>query len=560
MRAASRRAEAGAIAIALALLTCFVVIPLGALAVDLGVQRVARSDMQTVADTVALDMARVLQAGGTPTAAMASASAARTAGAAGVTPTMAVYLGYIAPTATFVSDQSLGCAGTTAAYDSYFQSPSAGTPNAVLVTATTAVNFAIHGGAGATCRSAIGQAGAGTVTCSSSGCSSSTANACYEVRSYLLDLATENSTALNGLLGNALNVSAVSYSGLASANISALGLATQLGLGTVSNLANANVTFGQLISAATTVLSQNGGTAAQLSILNALTAGMSGSLAGTVISMGSLLKVASGAGSALDGQMNVLDLIGGSASLINGSSFLTVPGITVSIPSVASVTVKAKLIQPPQMACNGATASTGQLQLQIQGNLSVLSSGSLLSFAQINAGTLTITASLATANAAMTAFHCTNDVPDSMTLQVTDQSLANLSVSYSGLTISTLNLLGISLAPISMGPVSTTVTQPDPSGTYTIALPTYYDPTFYTTPQTQAPLPTFSSGSSSPLVTLLGLTLTNAPTVAGLINPVITNLNSALTGTVLPALGITLAGADLAAVATPTCPPPHLVG
>lgn len=560
MRGSMRRAESGAMAILIALVTCFVIIPLGALAVDLGTQRIARADMQTVADTVALDMARVLQAGGTPTAALATTSAARTAGSVGATPTMAVYLGYIAPNATFISDQALGCAGSSAAYNTYFQSSSAGTPNAVLVTASTSVPFAIHGGSGATCRAAIAQAGAGTVTCTSSGCSSSTANACYKVRSYLLDLATENSTALNGLLGNALNVSAVSYSGLAGANISALGLATQLGLGTVSNLANANVTFGQLVSAATTVLSQNGGTAAQLSILNALSAGMSGSLAGTVISMGRLLTVASGAGSALDGQMNVLDLIGGSASLINGTSFLTVPGITVSIPSVASVTVKAKLIQPPQMACNGATASTGQLQLQIQGNLSTLSSGSLLSFAQINAGTLTITASLATANAAMTLFHCTNNVPDSMTLQVTDQSLANLSINYSGLTISTLNLLGISLAPISMGGVSATITQPDPSGTYTIALPTYYDPSYYTTPQTQSPLPSFSTGSSSPLITVLGLTLLNAPTVGGLINPVISSLNTALTGTVLPALGITLAGADLAAVATPTCPPPHLAG
>lgn len=547
-------------AVVVALVTCFVIVPLGALAVDIGMQRVGRSDMQAVADVVALDMARVLQSGGTPTNALATASAARTAGVVGSTPTMAVYLGYIAPTATFVSDQALGCAGAPSAYNSYFQSPAAGTPNAVLVTASTQVSFAIHGGSGGACRSSIGQAGSGTVNCTATGCSPGPISACYKVRSYLLNLATENSTALNGLLGNALNVSAVSYSGLAGANISLLKLSSQLGLGTVSDLANANVTFGQLVSAATTVLTQNGGTAAQLSVLNALTAGMSGTLSGTVIPMGKLLNVGSGAGSGLDAQMNVLDLIGGSASIVNGTSFLSIPGITVSVPSVGSVTVKAKLIEPPQVGCNGSPASTGQLQLQIQGNLSQLSSGSLLSFAQINAGTMTITASLATATAAMTSMHCTNNAADSMTLRVTDQSLANLAISYSGLTISTLNLLGISLAPISMGAVSASLTQPDPSGTYTIALPQYYDPTYYTTPQTQSPLPTFSTSSSSPLVTVLGLTLSNAPTVASLINPVITNLNSALTGTILPALGITLAGADLAARPTPTCPPPHLAG
>ena len=555
-----QRTESGAVAVAMAVITCFVIIPLGALAIDIGMQRVARSDMQTVADVVALDMARLLQSGGTPTNALAAASAARSSGSVGSPPAMAVYLGYIAPTATFVSNQALGCGGAASAYNSYFQSPSAGTPNAVLVTASTGVNFAIHGGSGGACRSSIGQAGSGTVNCTTAGCSPGPISACYKVRSYLLDLATENSTALNGLLGNALNVSAVNYSGMAGANISALKLSTQLGLGTVSDLANANVTFGQLVSAATTVLSQNGGTAAQLSILNALSAGMSGSLAGTVIPMGELIKVGSGGGSALDGQVNVLDLIGGSASIINGSSFLNVPGITVSVPNVGSVTVKAKLIEPPQMGCDGGLATTGQLQLQIQGNLSQLSSGSLLSFAQINAGTLTVTASLATATATMTSMHCTNNAPDAMTLQVTDQSVANLAINYSGLTISTLNLLGIALAPISMGPVSVSLNQPDPSGSYTIALPQYYDPSYYTTPQTSSPLPTFTSDSSSPLVTVLGLTLTNAPTLASLINPVITNLNNALTGTVLPALGVTLAGADLAAVATPTCPPPHLAG
>ncbi|MGN6161684.1 MAG: pilus assembly protein TadG-related protein, partial [Marmoricola sp.] len=148
-------------AVVIALLTCFVVIPLGALAVDIGMQRVARSDMQSVADVVALDMARLMQTGGTPTTALATASAARTAGSVGSTPTVAVYLGYIAPTATFVSNQALGCGGSGSAYNSYFQPVSAGTANAVLVTATTGVHFSIHGGSGGACRSSIAQAGSG---------------------------------------------------------------------------------------------------------------------------------------------------------------------------------------------------------------------------------------------------------------------------------------------------------------------------------------------------------------------------------------------------------------
>jgi Flp pilus assembly protein TadG len=54
------RDERGVVAITLALISCFVLIPLAALAVDIGVQRVARTDMQSLADMVALDLARGL--------------------------------------------------------------------------------------------------------------------------------------------------------------------------------------------------------------------------------------------------------------------------------------------------------------------------------------------------------------------------------------------------------------------------------------------------------------------------------------------------------------------
>ena len=52
-------------AIMVAIITCFAVIPLAAYAVDIGVQRVARRDIQAVADVVALDLARQLGEGKT---------------------------------------------------------------------------------------------------------------------------------------------------------------------------------------------------------------------------------------------------------------------------------------------------------------------------------------------------------------------------------------------------------------------------------------------------------------------------------------------------------------
>ncbi|MFL6156446.1 MAG: pilus assembly protein TadG-related protein, partial [Marmoricola sp.] len=55
-----RRNEQGVVAVVVAIVTCFTLIPIAALAVDIGVQRVARRDAQSVADVVALDLARQL--------------------------------------------------------------------------------------------------------------------------------------------------------------------------------------------------------------------------------------------------------------------------------------------------------------------------------------------------------------------------------------------------------------------------------------------------------------------------------------------------------------------
>ena len=91
--------ERGVVAILIAIITCFTVIPLAAYAVDIGVQRVARRDAQAVADLVALDLARQLD-GRTYGAiqpglqALANKSAARNAGGAGA-PTVVAVLGTV---------------------------------------------------------------------------------------------------------------------------------------------------------------------------------------------------------------------------------------------------------------------------------------------------------------------------------------------------------------------------------------------------------------------------------------------------------------------------------
>lgn len=145
------RSEEGAVAVAVALILAFMILPLASLAVDIGMMRVARTDMQAIVDVTALDMARDLGSGITPTVALASAAAARSSGSP---PTLTVSVGYIAPTAAFISNQARGCGSP--ANDSYFAAvPAGAVANAVLVTASTTVSFTLRPGSGRVCRSAL---------------------------------------------------------------------------------------------------------------------------------------------------------------------------------------------------------------------------------------------------------------------------------------------------------------------------------------------------------------------------------------------------------------------
>jgi uncharacterized membrane protein len=205
-------------AIVIALITCFVVIPLGAYAVDLGVQRVARSDAQSVADTVALDMARQLGNYNADSANHAAppgngtvlTSVPQAASMTGATPTVRVWQGHLTESAFAANRQSFGCGwqrGDPAPANGYFSptADAAGTFTAVLVTVTGSVRFNLAGGSGGVCRSAVASADSLT---------------CFTVGSYVANLG--NGTGLLSIIDPPLGaqLTAVGYQGLASEDIS----------------------------------------------------------------------------------------------------------------------------------------------------------------------------------------------------------------------------------------------------------------------------------------------------------------------------------------------------
>ncbi|MGN6251661.1 MAG: pilus assembly protein TadG-related protein [Marmoricola sp.] len=348
-----RRREQGAVAIFLALTVCFVMVPLGALAVDIGTQRVARRDAQAVADTVALDMARVLGSGTTPTDALAQARANTMPGAVGG-PTVHVYTGYLAGGATFLSNQSLGCGSTTT--NAYFTSVPAGkSANAVLVTATGSVSFSLHGGSGGVCRSSI----AGI-----------RATACFKLGSYAARISSGDSTLLsmlNNVLGGSfgLNLGLVDYQGLAATKVSLADLAADPHIGTVDALLTGGVTYNNLALAALDVVSRTdpGSTVAIAALKKMVQA--SGSVAGTVKLGDSVIDVSPSDAAALETKLNVLDLLTGTVLAASGGYAIDADRLQVQVPGLGNVASSTlKIIQAAQIACGypgEATAEASQL-------------------------------------------------------------------------------------------------------------------------------------------------------------------------------------------------------
>ena len=163
--------ERGAVAVLTAFLMV-VVLGVGALVVDLGMQRAARGDMQGLADLVALDLARDLD--GRTVAQLqpvltadAALSVQRNRSVLGEgAPQLGIEMGQLGPTGIFVPMTT-------------------GVPTAVRVQAATKVAFAFAGITGvkdgAVARSAV---------------ANKEASACYTVGSYAASLDTQNSLLL----------------------------------------------------------------------------------------------------------------------------------------------------------------------------------------------------------------------------------------------------------------------------------------------------------------------------------------------------------------------------
>jgi uncharacterized membrane protein len=501
-------------------------------AIDLGIQRASRRTMQARADVIALDLSRLLDG--------RTASDIRSAPATETAVSQSAERNSIARSKITVDWGTLGT-------DNSFLSGTGVTATAVKVTAAETTPRFFATGHGSTSRSAVATA---------------SGSAAALLGTKLATVSSQQSALLNGLLsktvGGPVNLSAATYQGLLGSGVTIGDLATQLGFASPSELAGATVNAKQFYLASAAVLQNHGYTAAA-NVFNLVAAQTSSSL---TLPVGKLMTI--GAGGSNDAAVNAgfdaLNLLQGSAYAINGDSAISIPNMSLNVAGLANTDVTLNVIQRPQLICCtvGSTATTSQASVTVTPAVSTTAVlGGLLGLATIT-GTIPLTESVAGAVGTMSAITCGS--PKSISVGVAPQPVSVTT----GLDL-TIKVLGLNVAK-----VTTSVTA-QPNGTSnggTFAYNSQFLPPVGT--GTMLDAPSTSLGLSGLLsigttqVTVLGLpigltlsALTSAINTA--LGPILSALDTAVTGPVAHALGLELAGADIGAL-NMTCNNPLLVG
>ena len=194
--------------------------------------------------------------------------------------------------------------------------------------------------------------------------------AALNIRSTLAEVDTSQSPLLNavigGLLGGNLNLGFAGWNGLLNTNISlleyldALAVKLNISAGNYDSVLQTDVTTGQLLEAAITVLQRQNATTpgatldAAINAIGAIIAQIK--ISPTPLKLGELLNLQSGTPAAgLEATLQVFKLVEGVVQLANSHSAVAA---TVNLPilGLGSVLVKTKVIEPPQVSAIGNPA------------------------------------------------------------------------------------------------------------------------------------------------------------------------------------------------------------
>ncbi|WP_436795731.1 pilus assembly protein TadG-related protein [Actinospongicola halichondriae] len=347
----TRRASRGAVLpIVALLLPVFLIIT--AMAVDLGRQRNDRRSMQSAADVIALDMARL--ANGRTIDAIALGDADN--------PATETALQASADRNEIDRSQVVLQWGTTDAAGA-FTPLNLGTdiPDTAEITASDTTDYFFQPGSGDVERVARAQYGAEAL-------------AGFKVGSFGASVDPTQAGLLNSLvtplLGNPVGLDALSYQGLAGAEVNIFELGNELGLLTPDDVLNTTVDFDDVVLASADILERNGDSANATLLRNSITTEMQN----MDVQLGQFVDADTGGeGPGMAAGLNVLGMLTGTAFAAQCTpdpigfadcSGLSLPNVAANVPLVSS-TSSLKVIQGPQYAYGpvGASAKTGQVQL-----------------------------------------------------------------------------------------------------------------------------------------------------------------------------------------------------
>jgi uncharacterized membrane protein len=515
----------------------------GATGVDVGFTVYGSRQAQAIADTAALDLARYISYADTLNSITAvhtylNGKLATVLADNGSNANLSVVPGYFnTSTKAFTAD---GFTGTSC---QPVIAPPINRPgcNAIEVTANQSVPQVFFGGF----NMLPGHAG-NNVSGSVSGTSIAIQNpvAGFSIGTYLANLNSTQSPVLNALLsplGSSVNLTAVGYQGLVTANVTLAQLIKASGgLLSSTNIMTAQLTAGQWLSIYQSAVGSDYGTgSAAYTSLQAL--GAFSMAQSTDVKLCQLANINVGSTQyncsnpsvsqqGLDASVNVLQMLTTEAELANGTNGINVTSaLNLTVPvvglSVGNVMLSTQVISPAQVAYGpvGTTASDAQVQATLSMNLTLLG---------ISLGSLSIPLSAATGTATLNTMTCNNDSLYSMALTVNTNTVST-GTSGNGIT---LTLLGIATTQgsISISGLSNkgvTFTGPaNPAGS-TIP-PTTATAAAGTNPE--------SVGSSTPAVTF-----TAAPGANSSVTATLAVLDGVL-GEDLQALGLTVGGATVA--------------
>lgn len=561
----------------------------GAFAVDLGMTRVARADVQALADVVALDLARHLDG----------------RSAQELEPVLDAALAKsVARNDSVVGDNDLDVTydlGAMTGGDFTPVASDSAVPSAVEVEAHTTVDYGFAS-------AFVEDDGDATQTADAE----SSSTACFKLGTFVAAIRSGDSTVLeplNDLLG--VNLDLVGYQGLANADLRLDQLAAVTSIGSPEHLLTSNITYATLLQAMAEALAQegNGTNTVALQALDKLI-GSSVTASVGLIRLGDVLRVSPTDVAALQAELNVLDIVG-TARLADGQYFLGVPNIQAQVPGVGfQFSGAIYLVSAAQLACGApnttqATADTAQLDGTVDINFTNLPSMNLAGIGTLQTakGTGSISIVAGDGHGALVAppeVHCGSATaldPSTFSVAVStglasyrittdltvggEVKLLDL-IALPNLTSVITNLLGNILTlggklTVEVGVTLSIGTQRTPSSsTVGLSIP----------PNDQTPVstggsvfldpasvvPTITSvkigGKVVPLlsqVTALTNPIVNELVVASggflkkSLTPLIDNINQEFIGPVARMIGLRLAGADVYAVDV-TCGMPRLVG